>query len=145
MLVPALSSGALAFVPAIYLARLVPLHDLGLPRVLGIRDTRDDRARGLGGVAARGRSIDAVLIGLGLIVAVLVADGVTGSHLQLNSALGFSAEVAGRFIGYGNAGYALLAAAALLFAGLAAHRLGARTPRPAPSRAGSALRCSPSP
>ena len=107
VLVPALSSGALAFIPAVYLARLVPLHDLGLPAywaflflvtvALARRRARRRRA---------GAPIDAVLIGLGLIVAVLVADGVTGSHLQLNSALGFSAEVAGRFIGYGNAGYA---------------------------------------
>lgn len=123
--VPVLSSGALAFVPAVYLARLVPLHDLGLPPYWGFLLLVTAALAAIARAAARARAIDAVLIGLGMIVAVLVADGVTGSRLQLNSALGFSAEVAGRFIGYGNAGYAALAAAALLFAGLIAHRLGA--------------------
>ena len=71
-----------------------------------------------------------------MIVAVLVADGVPGSPLQLNSALGFSAEVAGRFIGYGNAGYAALAAAALLLAGLARAPARRRPARAAPGRLG---------
>jgi hypothetical protein len=49
-----------------------------------------------------------------------------GNPLQFNSALGFSPSVAGRFIGFGNAGYAALASAALLLAGLLAHRVGGR-------------------
>ena len=64
-------------------------------------------------VVARGRDLDAVMIGLGVLVAVLVVDVVLGNPLQFNSALGFSPSVAGRFIGFGNAGYAALAAAAL--------------------------------
>ena len=70
-------------------------------------------------VVARGRDLDAVMIGLGVLVAVLVVDVVLGNPLQFNSALGFSPSVAGRFIGFGNAGYAALAAAALLLAGSA--------------------------
>ena len=66
------------------------------------------------------------MIGLGVLVAVLVVDVVLGNPLQFNSALGFSPSVAGRFIGFGNAGYAALAAAALVLAGLLAHRVGGR-------------------
>ena len=57
---------------------------------------------------------------------LLVVDVVLGSSLQLDSAFGFSPEIAGRFIGFGNVSYALLAAAAILLAGLLAHRLGRR-------------------
>jgi hypothetical protein len=59
-------------------------------------------------------------------VAVLVVDVVIGNPLQFNSALGFSPSVAGRFIGIGNAAYAVLAAAAVLLAGLLAFRIGGR-------------------
>jgi hypothetical protein len=122
---PALSSAALAFIPSVYLARLLPLHDWGLAAYWGFLLMATVGLAAAARFAARGRALDAAIIGLGLVVAVLVGDGVTGSQLQLNSALGFSPEVAGRFIGYGNAGYAALAAAALLLAGLVAHRLGA--------------------
>ena len=57
---------------------------------------------------------------------LLVVDVVRGSSLQLDSAFGFSPEIAGRFIGFGNVSYAVLAAAAILLAGLLAHRLGRR-------------------
>jgi hypothetical protein len=124
--VPGLASGALAFGPAVYLARLLPLHELGLAAYWGFLLLATVALAALARLFARGRPIDALLIGLGTIVAVLVADGVTGSNLQLNSAFGFSPEVAGRFIGYGNAGYAMLAAAALLLAGLLTHRLAPR-------------------
>jgi hypothetical protein len=117
---------ALAFGPAVYLARLLPLHELGLAAYWGFLLLATVALAALARLFARGRPIDALLIGLGTIVAVLVADGVTGSNLQLNSAFGFSPEVAGRFIGYGNVGYALLAAAALLLAGLLTHRLAPR-------------------
>jgi hypothetical protein len=126
VVVPALASGALAFGPAVYLARLLPLHELGLAAYWAFLLLATIALAALARLCARGRPLDALLIGLGTIVAVLVADGVTGSNLQLNSAFGFSPEVAGRFIGYGNAGYALLAAAALLLAGLLAHRLAPR-------------------
>jgi hypothetical protein len=125
-IVPALASSALAFGPAVYLARLLPLHQLGIAPYWAFLVLATIALAAIARLFARGRPLDALVLGLGTIVAVLVADGVTGSNLQLNSAFGFSPEVAGRFIGYGNAGYALLAAAALLLAGLLAHRL---TPR----------------
>jgi hypothetical protein len=119
----------LAYLPAVYLARLFPFHDIGVGAywaflvlgsiVLGVAYRVVGRSTG-------GGDLDAVMVGLGVLVAVLVVDVVVGNPLQFNSALGFSPSVAGRFIGFGNAGYAALAASALLLAGLLAHRVGGR-------------------
>jgi len=49
---------------------------------------------------------------------------VLGSPLQFNGALGYSPEVAGRFIGFGNAGFAVFGASALFLACLVAARGG---------------------
>jgi hypothetical protein len=113
----------LAYFPAVYLARALPLHDAGpgayYAFVLTVSAALGFAARILG----RRHALDPILIALGMIVFVLVVDvTVLGSTLQFNSALGFSPEVAGRFIGFGNAGYAALAAASILLAGLVAHR-----------------------
>jgi hypothetical protein len=123
---PLLAAAALAYLPSVYLARIFPLHDAGLAAYWAFLATCTIVLALAARALSRGRPVDAALIGLGTIAGVLVADGLTGSHLQLNNALGFSAEAAGRFIGYGNAGYAVLAAAALLAAGLVAHRIGGR-------------------
>lgn len=45
---------------------------------------------------------------------VLAADVLTGSHLQLDSPLGYDAIVAGRFTGFGNITFAMYAAAGLV-------------------------------
>ncbi|WP_205625624.1 hypothetical protein [Actinomadura atramentaria] len=47
---------------------------------------------------------------------VLGVDVMTGSHLQLNTFLGYTALVAGRFYGFGNQAFALFAAGAVLTA-----------------------------
>lgn len=52
----------------------------------------------------------------GLTVVVLVADVVSGSRLQLDSVLGYSPLVAGRFMGFGNVAFGVLGAAAVLCA-----------------------------
>ncbi len=119
----------LGYLPVVYLARLFPFHDVGVGAywaflvvasiALGVVYRYVGRLTG-------GGDLDAVMVGLGVLVAVLVVDVVVGNPLQFNSALGFSPSVAGRFIGFGNAGYAALAAAALLLAGLLAHRIGGR-------------------
>jgi len=127
-ILPTFVSVLLAYIPAVYLARLFPLHDAGIVAyyafIVGAAIVLGLAARWIG----RRNEVDPLLIGLGSIVFLLVADVVLlGSRLQFNSALGFSPEVAGRFVGYGNAGYANLAGAAVLFAGLVAHRVpGAR-------------------
>ncbi|MEX1007259.1 MAG: hypothetical protein WD271_05380 [Acidimicrobiia bacterium] len=126
VVLPVCACVVLAYLPAVYLARLFPFHDVGAAAywlfllvgsiALGV----SYRA------VARGRDLDSVMIGLGVLVAVLVIDVVLGNPLQFNSALGFSPSVAGRFIGFGNAAYAALASAAILLAGLLAHRIGGR-------------------
>ena len=123
---PSLALAALGYVLAVYLARLFPFHQLGAPLywafLVGF-------AAGFGVAVwfgARRQVVDALIIGLGATVVLLVVDVVLGSSLQLDSAFGFSPEIAGRFIGFGNVSYALLAAAAILLAGLLAHRLGRR-------------------
>ncbi|MBM3675650.1 MAG: hypothetical protein FJW88_12060 [Actinobacteria bacterium] len=123
-LVPVLGSLALGVVPAVYLARLLPLHDLGAPAYWAFLVAVTAGIAAFVGLLARDRAVDRLVLGLGAVTGILVLDGLLGSPLQLNSALGFSPEVAGRFIGYGNAGYAALAGSAILLAGLAAHRLG---------------------
>ncbi|MDX6208355.1 MAG: hypothetical protein QOE24_746 [Frankiales bacterium] len=52
----------------------------------------------------------------GLTFAVLAADVVTGSRLQMDSVLGYSPLVAGRFTGVGNVAFGVLGSAALLLA-----------------------------
>lgn len=54
------------------------------------------------------------LIAFGL--AVLVGDVLTGGWLQIRSVFGYSPIVAGRFAGYGNLAYAMLAASAVVVA-----------------------------
>lgn len=56
------------------------------------------------------------LIVAGVTAAVLGLDVMTGSNLQTNSLLGYTAVVAGRFYGFGNQAFALFAAAAVLSA-----------------------------
>jgi hypothetical protein len=56
----------------------------------------------------------------------LVADVLTGSHLELDGLLGYDAIVAGRFIGYGNLSFGLLAVSALTVTAAAATVLGRR-------------------
>jgi hypothetical protein len=75
---------------------------------------------------ARRRPLDALIGGLAALVGLLVGDVVLGSHLQFDSGFGFSPEVAGRFVGFGNVSYAVLASASVLLAGLLAHRVRGR-------------------
>lgn len=56
------------------------------------------------------------LIVAGVTAAALGLDVMTGSNLQMNSFLGYTAVVAGRFYGFGNQAFALFAAAAVLTA-----------------------------
>jgi hypothetical protein len=51
---------------------------------------------------------------VGLTLAVLVVDIVTGGRLQLDTVFGYSPIVAGRFAGFGNLAFALLAISALI-------------------------------
>lgn len=122
---PILASAALAVIPAVYLARLVPFHRFAQGRLWywAFLVAAVAVLTAVAGALARGRPVDRLLFGLGTVTAVLLVDGLTGSHLQFNSALGFSPEAAGRFIGYGNAGFAALTGGSLILAGLLTHRV----------------------
>ncbi|NEK60672.1 hypothetical protein GCU56_22710 [Geodermatophilus sabuli] len=61
-------------------------------------------------------------------LATLVGDVLTGSQLELNGLLGYDAIVAGRFTGYGNLSFGLLAVSALLLTAAAATAAGRRAP-----------------
>ena len=116
----------LAYVPTVFLARLLPLHDHGAlvywVYLLGVSSAIAIAAT----VAARRNARDALLLVLGLIVAVLILDVLTGARLQLSSAFGYSATVGIRVAGYGNVAYAMLGATTILVSGLLAHRVGGR-------------------
>lgn len=57
-----------------------------------------------------------------LTVGVLAADAATGEHLQMSSLLGYSFHSAGRFTGFGNTAFAILAATTVLAAAIHVHR-----------------------
>ena len=112
----------IAFLPAVYLARMFPLHTLGHGAFWIWISLASGALAALARLVGRRHVLDPVIVLLAVIVAVLGLDVISGSPLQFNGALGFSPEVAGRFIGFGNAGFAVFGAAALFLAGLVAVR-----------------------
>jgi hypothetical protein len=126
----ALEFGALVLlglIPAVFLARLVAFHDLGAaPYWLFLLAVAVALA-GVYRLLGQRTPLDALVAATAVIVGVLVLDVLLGSRLQINSALGNSPIVAGRFTGYGNLAYAALGSAALALAVLVA----ARVARPA--------------
>jgi hypothetical protein len=121
---------AVAALPvATYLAGLVPWERTGSPltglvlAVLG--------AAGVVTAAAllgpwRHARLGPPLVVLAVTLATLVGDVLTGSTLELNGLLGYSAIVAGRFTGYGNLSFGLLSVSGLLLAAFAATAAGRR-------------------
>ena len=117
----------LGFLPSAYLARAVPFHHVGVAAYWAwIALASVALAAGARAVGPR-RPADPAIALLGLTVVVLGADVVLGSPLQFNGAFGYSPEVAGRFIGFGNAGFAIFGASALFLACLIAARGGRGT------------------
>ena len=114
----------LAFVPATFLARLVPLHDVGFLGYWGYLVAVSIVLGTLYRSAGRTNPLDAVIVALLANVAILGFDVVAGSYLQFNSALGYSPTAAGRFTGFSNPAYATFAASAVIAAPLLAHRVG---------------------
>jgi hypothetical protein len=104
----------------------LPFHRLGLAAFWGFLAVVSVAFAGVMWWGSRRRPLDALIGGLASLVVLLVGDVVLGSHLQFDSGFGFSPEVAGRFIGFGNVSYAVLASASVLLAGLLAHRVRGR-------------------
>lgn len=65
---------------------------------------------------SRTRALVAPLSLIGLTWVVLVADVLTGGRLQINTVFGYSPIVAGRFAGFGNLAFALVAMSAVVVA-----------------------------
>jgi hypothetical protein len=121
--------GALAmlfFLPATYLAMLIPAAHSGLPAYWVFVSGSSLGAAVLTYVATDRRTPDALIIALGAIAGLIVVDVVTGARLQLNGTFGYSPTIGGRYAGLGNLGYAQLASASLLLAGLLASRVRGR-------------------
>jgi hypothetical protein len=116
----------LAYVPAVFLARLLPLHEVGTPAYWAFLLVVSAALALLARAVARGDTANALLVVLAMIVGVLVLDVMTGARLQLSSAFGYSATIGIRVAGYGNIAYAILGGAAILLAALVAHRVGGR-------------------
>jgi len=116
----------LGLLPATFLARLVPFQDHGAGAYYLFLLVVALALGGVYTVVARRNVVDGVIAGLLVIVGLLTIDALRGAPLVLNSALGYSPTVAGRFAGFGNPAYAAYSAAALLAACLLAHRLGGR-------------------
>jgi hypothetical protein len=116
----------LALLPAVFLARLAPLHELGIVPYWAYLVVV---AIALGTVfhrLGRDRPLDALLVALLTNVVLLVGDVIVGTPLAFNSALGYSPTVAGRFAGFANPAYAIVGASAVLAAPLLAQRVGGR-------------------
>ena len=114
----------LGLLSAAFLVRLGPLHDAGVAAFyvawLGIGAV----VGALSLVVGRRRPLDGLITALTIVVGVLGLDALRGAPLVLNSVLGYSPTVAGRFAGFGNPAYAAFSAAALAGAMLLAHRVG---------------------
>ncbi|MGQ0830370.1 MAG: hypothetical protein ACT4OV_01705 [Microthrixaceae bacterium] len=114
---PYVAGGALLILatpPVVFLSGLVRYDALG---VVGYTVAVFAAAGALGVVAwVLGRRSQLLAPGLliGLTLGVLLVDVVTGARLQINTAFGYSPIVAGRFAGYGNLAFALVAMAAIV-------------------------------
>jgi hypothetical protein len=124
---------AAALPVATYLADLLPWQAAGSPRwalvaAVLAADVVVAAVAGLG--PWRRRRTGPALVLLAVTLSTLVADVLTGSHLELDGLLGYDAIVAGRFVGYGNLTFGLFSVSALLLAAAAAAAV-ARRGRPA--------------
>lgn len=121
-----LALGMLGVLTATWLAALVPLHRSGPGAYWAFLVGTGVTIAGVALVSARRFWFDPVMVVLAFVVAVFLGDVVTGSNLQWNTVFGHSPTVAGRFYGIDNSTFALVSAAAVLLAGLVAHRVGGR-------------------
>ena len=103
-------------VGASYLANLVPWWRADDPLLAMLGVTVATTAV-LTAVTLLGRGLLARAgLACGLTAGIIVADLLTGAHLQMSSVAGYSPVVAGRFAGIGNVAFGVLAASALLAA-----------------------------
>ncbi|MBK9178307.1 MAG: hypothetical protein IPM45_01820 [Acidimicrobiales bacterium] len=130
---PALAVAALAvlaFPSVAFLSGLVPYDRLG---VAGYTIAALAAACALAAASlplGRAGLLGPPLALTGLVVVILVVDVATGSRLQIDTVFGYSPIIAGRFAGFGNLAFALLAMAAIATATMAWAMLGRVAPAP---------------
>jgi hypothetical protein len=109
---------ALGALPGTYLARGLPLEDLGTGAYWAVVAAVGLGSAAIATVAARrtGRPDLALQLVLGLVGLVLVADVMTGSKLSLSAAFGYSPTGNSRLYGISNYSYGQLATAACILA-----------------------------
>ncbi len=121
----------LAILPASYLARGLPLEDLGVGVywvvVLGVALLAAALATALAG--RRQQPVLALALVLALVAGVLVVDVTTGSRLSLNAAFGYSPTGNSRLYGISNYSFAQVASAVCLLACFASSALPGRRGR----------------
>lgn len=120
------SSWLLGLIPAVYLARLFPLHDSGVVAYYGFLAGLAIVLAAVYEIAGSGSATRPTFIGLAVLAGLLAADLVTGAQLQLSTAFGYTPSIGVRFAGVGNVAYAFLGASGVFLAGLVAHRVGGR-------------------
>ncbi len=124
--------GAAALPVATHLAGLVPWERAGAPR-LALAGAVLLAGAAVLALAVLGpwrrHRLGPLLTVLGVTVATLLGDVLTGSSLELDGLLGYDAIVAGRFTGYGNLSSGLLAGSGLLLTAAVATAAGRRAGR----------------
>jgi hypothetical protein len=112
---------------ATFIAHVIPAAVLGLPGFIGLVLLLDACLVAMASAVSRS-PLDQLGIVAALSLAVIVVDLLTGGHLQLNSVLGDSPLIAGRFSGAGNNAFAILGATAVVCASLLVWRKGTTRP-----------------
>jgi hypothetical protein len=116
----------LAFLPATFLLRIFPLYEWGFVPYWALLVAISGALGAAYLRISRDHYLDGLLVALLVPIVLLIIDVLIGTPLQFNSALGYSPTVAGRFTGFSNPAYALVAASTVIAAPLLAHRMGDR-------------------
>lgn len=114
----------LAFLPLTYLSGLLAFYRIGSNGYWLFLFGGSLVAALVAWLAGSRDRTDPLLLALAFVFGLLVADVVTGAHLQLNTVFGYAPTIGGRFAGFGNLAFGQLAAAAFLLCGLLVRRLG---------------------
>ncbi|HEX2236265.1 MAG TPA: hypothetical protein VHK89_08315 [Actinomycetota bacterium] len=109
-----------AFPPSAYLAGAFEGHELGTAAFVGALLATDALLVAVACTVARAPLARLLVVTSGTAL-LLIADLASGGRLQLNTVLGYSPIVAGRFSGIGNIAFAVLGAAGIVAGALLVH------------------------
>ena len=120
-LLEAATLAVVALPASTYLLGLVEQNALGFVGFTLALLALDAALVGLTVVIARG-PLDRLLVLSASTLLLLLIDGLTGAQLQLNTVFSYSPIVAGRFAGFGNIAYSVIAATSVIAGTLIVHR-----------------------